>query len=120
MPYIARGKRIVKVLFSHWCTKHVLWIIIRGSTANNPVSILCKSIAGRDRPVRVADGPIMAHYIFIKNVSWEKLSSATAPLARSQYLLLEIKLDTLYIFKAGYPIFMKTYYTSKSLKSRDP
>ena len=35
-----------------------------------PVSILYKSIAGRYRPVRVADGPITARYIFIKNASW--------------------------------------------------
>ena len=32
------------------------------------VSILYKSIAGRYRPVRVADGPITARYRFIKNV----------------------------------------------------
>ena len=35
-----------------------------------PVSILYKSIAGRYRPVRVADGPITARYIFIKYASW--------------------------------------------------
>ena len=35
-----------------------------------PVSILYKSIAGRYRPVRVADGPITARYIFIKNAYW--------------------------------------------------
>ena len=35
-----------------------------------PVSILCKSIAGRYRPVRVADGPITARCGFIKNASW--------------------------------------------------
>ena len=34
-----------------------------------PVSILYKSIAGRYRPVRVADGPIMARYRFIMNAS---------------------------------------------------
>ena len=34
-----------------------------------PVSILYKSIAGRYRPVRVADGPITARYRFIKNAS---------------------------------------------------
>ena len=32
-----------------------------------PVSILYKSIAGRYRPVSLADGPIMARYRFIKN-----------------------------------------------------
>ena len=40
-------------------------------TADNPVGILYKSIAGRYRPVRVADGPITACYRFIKNASWE-------------------------------------------------
>ena len=35
-----------------------------------PVRILCKSIAGRYRPVRVADGPITARCRFIKNASW--------------------------------------------------
>ena len=35
-----------------------------------PVSILHKSIAGRYRPVRVADGPITARCRFIKNASW--------------------------------------------------
>ena len=39
----------------------------------SPVSILYKSIAGRYRPVRVADGPITARYRFIKNASWEYL-----------------------------------------------
>ena len=38
---------------------------------NIPVSILYKSIAGRHRPVRVADGPITARYRFIKNASWD-------------------------------------------------
>ena len=37
----------------------------------SPVSILYKSIAGRYRPVRVADGPITARYRFIKNATWE-------------------------------------------------
>ena len=36
----------------------------------HPVSILYKSIAGRYRPVRVADGPITARYRFIKNAGW--------------------------------------------------
>ena len=34
-----------------------------------PVSILYKPVAGRYRPVRVADGPITARYRFIKNAS---------------------------------------------------
>ena len=36
----------------------------------DPVSILYKSIAGRYRPVRVADGPITARCRFIKNAGW--------------------------------------------------
>ena len=39
----------------------------------NPDSILYKFIAGRYRPVREADGPITACYIFIKNALWEQL-----------------------------------------------
>ena len=39
--------------------------------SKTPVSILYKSIAGRYRPVRVADGPITARYRFIKNASWD-------------------------------------------------
>ena len=35
-----------------------------------PVRILHKYIAGRYRPIRVADGPITSRYRFIKNVSW--------------------------------------------------
>ena len=35
-----------------------------------PASILYKSVAGRYRPVRVADGPITARYRFIKNAYW--------------------------------------------------
>ena len=34
------------------------------------MSILYKSIAGRYRPVRVADGPITARYRFIKSANW--------------------------------------------------
>ena len=34
-----------------------------------PVSILYKSIAGHNRPIRVADGPTSARYRFIKNAS---------------------------------------------------
>ena len=36
----------------------------------SPVSILHTSIAGRYRPVRVADGPITARCRFMKNASW--------------------------------------------------
>ena len=38
---------------------------------DNPVSILHKSIAGRYRPVSVADGPITARCRFINNAIWE-------------------------------------------------
>ena len=45
------------------------------TNANNngpghPVSILHKSIAGRYRPVRVADGPKTTRYKFMQNASW--------------------------------------------------
>ena len=43
---------------------------IRPIVSFYPVSILYKSIEGRYRPVRVADGPITARYRFIKNASW--------------------------------------------------
>ena len=36
----------------------------------HPASILYKSIAGRYRPVRVADVSITARYRFIKNAYW--------------------------------------------------
>ena len=39
----------------------------------HPVSILHKCTAGRYRPVRVADGPIIACCRFIKNASWALL-----------------------------------------------
>ena len=35
-----------------------------------PVSSLHKSISGRHRPVRVADGPMTARCRFTKNASW--------------------------------------------------
>ena len=44
---------------------------VRTQATNSPVSILNKSKAGCYRPVRVADGPITARYIFIKNACWE-------------------------------------------------
>ena len=46
-------------------------------TVDNPGSILHKSITGRYRPVRVADGPIMARFRFIKNASWVKAYTVT-------------------------------------------
>ena len=39
-----------------------------------PVSLLYRSIAGRYRPVAVADGPITGRYRFIKNASWVNTS----------------------------------------------
>ena len=49
-----------------------------------PLSILHKSIAGRYRPVRVADGPIMARCRFTKNASWavsgERMCTSTGKL----------------------------------------
>ena len=45
--------------------------------SNIPVSILHKSIVGRYRPVRVADGPITARCRFIKNASWNVQEAST-------------------------------------------
>ena len=44
--------------------------MLRLYDVTNPVSILHKSIAGRYRPVRVADGPVTARCRFINNASW--------------------------------------------------
>ena len=46
----------------------------------SPVSILYKSIAGRYRPVRVADRLITARCRFIKNASWESHFHCMLPL----------------------------------------
>ena len=43
--------------------------MVRQGRGNTQVSILYKSVAGRYRPFRVADGPITARYIFTKNAS---------------------------------------------------
>ena len=43
-----------------------------------PLSILHKSIVGRYRPVRVADGPITARCRFIKNAGWDWTQSGSA------------------------------------------
>ena len=45
-----------------------------------PVSILYKSIAGRYRPVRVADGLITARYRFIKNASLDVIETTKSKL----------------------------------------
>ena len=47
----------------------VVIFMVSHDLANYPLSILHKSVAGRYRPVRVADGPITARYRFIKNAS---------------------------------------------------
>ena len=46
-------------------------VLLKTFITDIPVSILYKSIAGRYRPVRVADGPITARYRFIKNAYWD-------------------------------------------------
>ena len=45
-----------------------------GKSTRNPVSILHKSIAGRYRPVRVADGSITSRCRFMQSASWEDYS----------------------------------------------
>ena len=64
------------------CTPLRLYVIVAllGGSVQNfaisklPVSILYKSIAGRYRPVSYPDGPITAHYRFIKNAYWASFS----------------------------------------------
>ena len=60
----------------------------------NPVSIINKYIAGRRRPVGVADGPIKARCRFIKNAaSWEQIiwvaSSQKSAFERAQNAQLQ-------------------------------
>ena len=61
------SKCLLKVLPSMRSVKQRTLSLVPGYV---PVSILYKSIAGRYRPARVADGPITARYRFIKNASW--------------------------------------------------
>ena len=58
---------------------------LQKSSHQNPVSILYKSIAGRYRPVRVADGPITARYRFIKNAGWEAVRGMKLKLSRNDH-----------------------------------
>ena len=56
-----------------------------------PVSILHKSIVGRSRPVRVADGPRTARCRFVKNASWVPTSAVSA-------LIIYLPWDPLFIY----------------------
>ena len=58
-----------------WCRLFFVWALwlFAASCVSCfvlPASILYKSIAGRYRPVSVADGPITARYRFIKHTYW--------------------------------------------------
>ena len=55
------------------CICRIVCIRLVCSSSIYPVSILYKSIVGRYRPVRVANGPITTRYRFIKNGSWVPL-----------------------------------------------
>ena len=50
--------------------KLVWWVLCFKSIAGMLSLSPYKSIAGRYRPVRVADGPITVRYRFMKNASW--------------------------------------------------
>ena len=50
--------------------EYELVMCIKVTDADHTVRILHKSIAGRYRPVRVADRPITARCRFMKNASW--------------------------------------------------
>ena len=74
-----------QVLSNHWTDCLIIWGYDRYGydvvqedfkIQNSPilygtVNILHKSIAGRYRPVRVADGPITARCRFMENASWD-------------------------------------------------
>ena len=63
----AKGKSCISFLKTIFSQRFIISI---NFIQTDPVSILHKSIAGRYRPVRVADGPITARCRFIKNNSW--------------------------------------------------
>ena len=67
---IALRAKFVWSVFYNTSLEKVQSRAARPVKANYPVSILYKSISGRYRPVRAADGPITARYRFIKNASW--------------------------------------------------
>ena len=56
--------------FSKGCGVGIQFDSVQNEKCNVPVSILYKSIAGRYRPVRVADGPITTRYRCIRNTTW--------------------------------------------------
>ena len=70
----------------------------------NPVSILHRSIAGRNRPVRLADGPIMARCRFIKNTSWEiiRLEEWELRSKSSSCYLMDSQFNQLYALLVSY------------------
>ena len=71
LTVISEGLPLCFVLFVVlFCIWWILSSIAIEELVSFPVSILYKSIAGRYRPVRVADGPITARYRFIKNAIW--------------------------------------------------
>ena len=61
-----------------------------------PASIIYKSIAGRHRPVRVADGPITARYRFMNNASRFGINPFS-PIDRSNILQTEAILMRLFM-----------------------
>ena len=71
----SKGDETLRMCKMIWiCREHKLDANVLFDTThlqNIPTSILYKSIAGRYRPVRVADGPITACYRFIKNAYWD-------------------------------------------------
>ena len=86
--WVKKQNRLASCVDPDETAHYLIWIytvckgICSGLQGNTPVSILYKSIAGRYRPVRVADGPITARYRFIKNASWDEFSS------NGQYMVL--------------------------------
>ena len=75
-----------RILARTFAVRRHIVATLRDHQAKNayPVSILYKSIAGRYRPVRVADGPITVRYRFIKNASWVSVASGKERISVAQ------------------------------------
>ena len=77
-----------------------------------PISILYKSIAGRYRPVRVADGPVMTRCRFIMNASWDpnENNDQNEEKLQQKYRLRSVNIQTVLLYY--YPVTNNTKFCS--------
>ena len=79
------------------------WMSLNMKKRIFPLSIPNKSVAGRYRPVRVADGPITARWRFINNASWvltdapNKVSDKPVQSARSDLIMIVVRMTKIRI-----------------------